>query len=70
MTHFLSTLPLLAGMGLAGAAADVMPIKTVFLIGGLFTLAGGIVGPFVLREPGSASIGAKDGTQTSADSAD
>ena len=39
------------GMGLAGAAADVMPIRSVFLIGGAFTLAGGIVGPFVLREP-------------------
>jgi DHA3 family macrolide efflux protein-like MFS transporter len=39
------------GMGLAGAAADLMSVQTVFLIGGLLALAGGLAGPFVLREP-------------------
>lgn len=46
---------MILGMGLAGAAAEMMPVQVVFSIGGVIALVGGLLGLRVLAEPEAAA---------------
>ena len=46
---------MIAGMGLAGAGAEVLAVQTVFSIGGIISIVGGLLGFKVLAEPAAAA---------------
>ncbi|MBI2940577.1 MAG: hypothetical protein HYY04_09085 [Chloroflexi bacterium] len=48
------TVLFIAGMGLAGAAAEVLPVQTIMSAGGVIAALGGLAGLRLLAEPARA----------------